>query len=305
MKNKYFIAVIFLMLTVLMTGCSDERSVADAPLSEDEVIAYAQAKIYEETGDRVKAEIVAKNQLKRTTLWFDGPVAYQNVENGSEYELKITSKDNEDIVARAYYKDGYTVYDEDSGPGGYKQEPYFSHDYVSRRGFNTVKTEFIRALDERFDEYYIYDDVSTDDGLDIFICSSDYEVINDLLLDFKNTVIIYRDEEYVTYSVYIYKDEQAFNNKDFERYEDGHEDFGGQSYGEDMISQYTGKQVVKLSNCEHFDQDFFESDGAVNAYRIIDDADPDSFDYLIFYYDAEPNAFVGANTPFTTVYGVR
>ena len=122
MKNKYFIAVIFLMLTVLMTGCSDERFVADAPLSEDEVIAYAQAKIYEETGDRVKAEIVAKNQLQCTTLWFDGPVAYQNVENGSEYELKITSKDNEDIVARAYYKNGYTVYNEDSGHGGYKQE---------------------------------------------------------------------------------------------------------------------------------------------------------------------------------------
>ena len=305
MKNKTLIAVVSLILTLLLTGCGYDRLVAEDPLSEDEVIAYAEAKIYEETGDRVTAEIVTKEDLRACTVWFDGPVAYQSVENGSEYELKITSDEDKNIVARAYYEDGYTVYDKDYGPGGSKTEPSFNHNYVSKRGFNTVKKEFIKALDERFDEYYIYDDVSTDHGLDIFICSSDYEVIYDLLLDFKNTVITYRDEEYVTYGVYIYKDEQAFNNKDFERYVDGHQDSGGQSYALDMISQYTGKQVVKLFNCRHFDQAFFENDGAVNAYRIIDDADPDSFDYLIFYYDAEPNAFVGANASFTTVYGVR
>ena len=72
--------------------------------------------------------------------------------------------------------------------------------------------EFIKALDERFDEYYIFDDVSTSRGLDVFICSSDYDQINGLLKSFKNTVIRFKSQEYVTYSVYIYKDAKAFKN---------------------------------------------------------------------------------------------
>lgn len=311
-RKLLYITIISVILAVLLAGCSynkkekkKDRYIAETPLSEDEVVAFIQEKIYEETGDQVTAEIVSKEQLRYATIWFDGPLAYTNVENGSEYAFKITSKENKDIVASAYYQDGFTHYDKDSDTASYIEEPRYSHNYARKKGFNIIKTEFINALEKRFDEYYIYNDISTDTGLDIFICSSDYEVIDDLLLDFRNTAVNYRDEEYVTYSVYIYKDEQIFRNKDFERYPDGHQDHGGQSHPEDMINQYTGKQAVALSNSTYFRKDFFESDGKKDAYRELSDIDPASFDYLIFYYDAEPNSFVAANRPYTTIYGVR
>ena len=303
MFDKRLMVIMSMILTVFLAGCGHDRIVVDNPLSEQEIIELVQEKVYEESGDRVTAEIVSKEQLKKAIMGIDGPFGYQTVEGGTEYELKITNNDDKNIVSKAYYKDGYIIYDKNY-PNGTKEESYFGSNYISDRGFFRVKYAFTYALDTRFDEYYIFNDVSDIHGLDIFICSSDYEVIKDLLSDLEYTVTRYRDEEFVAYSVYIYKDEQIFN-KDFEKFEEGHEDFGGHSLGEDMISQYTGKQAVTLSNCRYFDQAFFESDGAENAYKIIDDTDPKSFDYLVYYYNASPNSFVGANNPFTTIYGVR
>lgn len=305
MVKVRFLVVLSLVMAILFTGCGYDKIVADDPLSEEEIITYVQEKIRSETGDTVTAEIVSKKQLEVATAWLDGPMGYQKVTGGHEYELKITNNDDKNVTATGTYKDGYIVYDKKSQKNGVRHESTFHSDYTGKKGTNNVKNEFIKALDEKFDEYYIYEDVGTPKGLDIFICSSDYELIDSLLQSFKNTALKFRSQQYVTYSVYIYKDEKAFKNTDFERYKDCKVSYGGQSNALDIIGQYTGKQAVRLSYCRSFDRSYFESNGTSNAKKTIDDTDPNSFEYVIFWYDAEPNSFRGNNTPSLYVFGVK
>ena len=304
MNIKKLIIVIPLIMIFLLSGCGGyDKIVADKPLSEDEVIAYVKEQIYEETGDTVKVEIVSKKKLRVATAWLDGPMGYQDVVNGHEYKFKIINEKT-GFEATATYKDAFIIYDKEDYPGGSKEEAAFYNNYTERRGYNAVKTGFIDALDERFDKYYIYDDVSTDEGLDVFICSTDFEKIDGLLNEFKEITIAYEEQQYVTYSVYIYKDEKVFNSTDFEKYKTGHEDYSGQSFGKDMIKNYTGKEATFCSFCHSFDRAFFESNGVINAKPNKDNVSPDSFDYIVFWYNAEPNSFVNSG-PSVYVYGVK
>ena len=65
--RKNCLAVILLLLLVLMAGCGYDMIVADDPLSEDEVIAFVEKKIKDETGDEVTAKIVSKDNLRVPT----------------------------------------------------------------------------------------------------------------------------------------------------------------------------------------------------------------------------------------------
>ena len=307
--KKLWVIILIIILALLMSGCDGhegegETYVVDDPLSEDEIIKYAQKRIHEETGDVVTVEIVSKEQLRIATMWFDGPMGYRSVEGAHKYKLKITSQKDKDIVGQGYYTDGYITRNKNT-TGGYKTQPSFSSDYVDRKGFYQVKAEFIKALDRSFDEYYIYEDIGTTTGLDIFIYSTNYELINDLLHSFRYTVESLRDQEYVTYSVYIYKDKEVFDSTEFDLYKDCTQDYGGQSHGPYIISQMTGKQVVEIAYCRSFDRVFFESDGVSNADNVVEDTDPASYEYLVFYYRAEPNSFVGANSPSLLTLGVK
>ena len=303
--RKNCLAVILLLLLVLMAGCGYDKIVADDPLSEDEVIAFVEKKIKVETGDEVTAKIVSKEKLRVPTAWLDGGINYQEVKGGSEYSLEITNNEDKSVTATANYKDGYVIYDKKKYPDGMKKEPVFYTDYLGKKSENIVRSEFIKALDERFDDYRIYVDVGTDKGLDVFICSSDYEKVNDLLMKFKEIAVKYKSKSYTTYSVYIYKDEKVYNDTDFRKYTQCKVNYGGQSHGREMISQYTGKEVEDVSTCRSFDKEYFESDGVTNAKKTYENIDRSSYEYLVFWYDAEPNSFVGSNNPLLCVFGVK
>ena len=68
MNIKKLIIAVPLILILLLTGCGYDKIIVDSPLSEDEIIAYAQKQIYEETGDTVTVEIVSKKQLRVPSL---------------------------------------------------------------------------------------------------------------------------------------------------------------------------------------------------------------------------------------------
>ena len=305
-KNKLWSIILIIISALLMTGCENEKMVADNPLSEDEIIKYAQERIYEETGDEVTVEIVSKKQMQVPIMWIDGPIGYEDVEGGHEYELKITSVKNKNIVSTGYYQDGYITYDEDTNTQKYVHEEYFGSQYAGAKGFNRVKTEFIYALDSRFDEYYFYEENDVHGELYVFICSADYDLINDLLLSFRDTVENLRNQKYVGYSVYIFKDKEVFDDIDFDSYMDCKQSLGSLSFEEDILSKMTGKQVIDVANCDDsFDREFFESNGASNTYRVFADTNPKSYEYMFFCYNAEPNSFVGANSPDFNIYGVK
>lgn len=301
MIKKVKLLLILIVGTFLLTGCGVDSIKVNNPLNEKEIISYVQKQIYNETGDNVIAKITSKEDLKVCTVWLDDCFYHQKVDNGYSYTLKITNKDNSNIVATGTYNDGYIIYDK---YGNEINEFYFESNYKEQKGLNLIKNEFINALQEKFDKYYLYKDVSNDKGYDIFINSSDYNDINNLLSNFNNTIIKYRDYVYTRYSVYIYKDEKAFNNTNFELYNNGKE-YGEPSYVKDMIEQYTGKEVTRIGSSKEFNYDLFVSNGASAAETDDEYVDYNTFEYLVFWYAASPNSFVGYNRPQFKIFGVK
>ena len=72
-----------------------------------------------------------------------------------------------------------------------------------------------------------------------------------------------------------------------------------------MIEQYTGKEVVRIGREKGFNYEFFTSNGASNANTDEEYVDYHNFEYLVFWYDAEPNSFIGYNYPSIEIYGVK
>lgn len=301
-KFKLIIPVFFAML---LCGCGVDSVKVNNPLTENEIIKFVQNEIYRESSDETNVKIINKKELSVCTSWFDDCLRYQTVEGGHSYEVEITNRSNNEIIGTGKYDDGYTLYDKQYTNGKSKKAHSFTSNYKEQKGLYLIKNEFISALNEKFNKYYIYKDVSNDEGYDIFINSSNYDDINNLLSKFKNTVVKYRDLTYTSYSVYIYKDESAFNNTNFELYKSGHENYGGQSYGKDMIEQYTGKEVIRIGGGEDFNYELFISNGASAANTDAKYIDYNTFEYLVFWYDAEPNSFVGNNTPSMQIFGVK
>jgi len=306
MFKKVKVLLVFLIELLLLTGCSSHSLKANNPLNEDEIISYVQREIYNETGDNVTVKIKNKERLEVCVdSWFNNCVRYQKVKKGYSYTVEIIDKDDKNIIATGTYNDGYYIYNDDYIDGKLVREHRFDSDYKEVKGLYLIKREFINALDEKFDKYYLYKDVSNNQGYDIFINSSNYNDINELLLRFSDAIVKYREYAYTCYSVYIYKDENVFNNTNFELYNNGKEDYSGQSYGKDMIEQYTGKEVIRIGFSKNFNYDLFVSNGASGVETNDEYVDYNTFDYLVFWYDAEPNSFVGGNSPQLQIFGVK
>ena len=72
-----------------------------------------------------------------------------------------------------------------------------------------------------------------------------------------------------------------------------------------MIEQYTGKEVIRIGGGKDFNYELFTSNGASAANTNDEYIDYNTFEYLVFWYNAEPNSFVGYNTPSMQIFGVK
>ena len=126
MIKKVKLLLILIVGTFLLTGCGVDSIKVNNPLNEKEIISYVQKQIYNETGDNVIAKITSKEDLKVCTVWLDDCFYHQKVDNGYSYTLKITNKDNSNIVATGTYNDGYIIYDK---YGNEINEFYFESNY--------------------------------------------------------------------------------------------------------------------------------------------------------------------------------
>lgn len=144
----------------------------------------------------------------------------------------------------------------------------------------------------------MYKDVSNSNGYDIFINSSDYDLINDLLLNFNDIVNKYRDYVYAEYSVYIYKDEEVFNNTNFDLYLNNIiKDFDGWLNGQDVIKQYTGREVIMIEYSREFNRDLFVGNGYFDIENKSEDIENNTYEYFIFLYNT--------SFPEFQIYGVK
>ena len=287
MKKRFYLIILLLLLLsslILLSGCGVDKVTVDNPLSEKQIISYIQKTIYNDIGDDVIVEIISKDDLQTCTDWFDGCINYQPVEGGSSYKVRITSKDNIEIIGTGTYYDGYIEYDERYSNGKKIVNSNFTNNYKEQKGLYLINNEFNNLLKQNFDRYYIYKDVSNETGFDIFINSSNYNIINILIEQLHSIEEKYKHYTSSTYSIYIYKDESVFDSTNFDLYKNGKEDFVGQSYGKDMIEQYTGKEVIRIGSSKDFNYELFTSNGTSDADTNEEYIDYNTFDYLVFWY---------------------
>lgn len=300
MKKSFKLFLIFLLGLFGLSGCGVDKIKADNPANEKEIISYVQKQIYDEFGDEVDVEILEKKELRVCTEWFDTCFKEQDVENGYSYALNIINKDSPEIISTGTYHDGYIIYDDKYNEGKMVKEKFFDSDYKKQKGLYLVKMEFENFLNEKFNKYYLFRD-NNSQIYNIFINSSDYDIINSLLLHFNNTITKYKNYYNTSYNLFVYKDEKVFNNINFEIYREGIDSYGGSSYGENMIKQYTEKEVVKIGSSYDFNYDLFISNGESAASSYEGYIDYKTFSYLVFLYSASSNS----NRPSFQILGVK
>jgi len=306
MIKKLPIFILGILGILFMSSCDTVKIAVSDPLAEEEILTYIQDEIYRETGDTVTITITEKDKLKPgIPSLFGTPTNYEFIADGYSYNIEIVNKENAQLTATGIYEDGHVIYDTNLADGKKFVKASLTHDYRKQKGLFLAKQEMLEVLEENFSDYYFYKDVSNDTGYDIFLHSSDYEAICDLLSCFRDIVLNYRNDAYISYSVYIYKDEAVFHNTDFESYKNGKESYSGQSYGAHMIEQYTGKTATRIGFGKGFDYNLFTSNGASAAETYDEYVDYKSFDYLVFWYKAEPNSFGGSNHPQMQIFGVK
>ncbi|MCR5836716.1 MAG: hypothetical protein K6G88_09425 [Lachnospiraceae bacterium] len=291
-----------ILLVMLLSGCGVNKYKVNNPLTEKEIIKYVQNVIYKEYGDETIVKIVNKEEEMVGTFWLDGWSNYKPVKGAYSYDVEIINKNNKELKATGTYEDGYAKYDKKYGK--FVTPHSFTSDYKIQKGLFLIKKEFISALDDKFTKYYIYKDISDDEEYNIFINSSDYDEINDLLSEFNKTIIKYRDLAYTSYNVYIYKDESVFNETNFDLYEKWPRDYRDQERG-DTIEKLAGKEVIIIGYDDSFNYDLFTSNGA-SAEGIDDEyVDYNTFEYLVFFCSAEPNSVDDNTSPDMYVLGVK
>lgn len=258
-----------LLSIILLTGCGVDYINVNNPLSEEEIISQFKKQIYEETGDNVDVEIILKKKLKVCTEWLDGCIYYQKVNNGHSYTLKITNK-KDNIIANGKYSDGYILYDEIYDGKKVVSDSYYSN-YSDQKKLSLVKKEFINTLNDNNDKYYIYKNIIDTYNFNIYINSSNYDDINNLITKLDDILAKYKLS---SYHLYIYKDESVFNNTNFKLFNSTKVDGDYYSRIENTIKQFTGKEVIEIGKSKKFNYDLF----------ISSEYDKD-YNYTIYVYN--------------------
>lgn len=258
MLKKIKILLLIFISIFFLTGCEHELDAIE-PLNEDEVISYAKEKIFDETGDDILVKIISKEQIKfhDALFWW----SYQ-VKGGYTYKLEIINKYNSNFNTTAIYKDGYKF-----GDTIVKSE--FTTDYDEKKEkilSELIKKTFDELLDNKFNKYYIYSDKKKKIH-DIFLVSSDYNEINNLITRLDKTFRNKNNNSY--YRIYIYKDENAFNNAKFKSY------FGIEGFPdiEFIVQKITGKWPIIIDKSGIFD------------YQLFTLSQSNDYNYLIYTYD--------------------
>ena len=282
--------VIIVIVIFILTGCAFELKnikVTD-PLTEEQIITYVENEIYNDTKDKVKVKIVSKEQKYSCAVaLFNASCIYkQEMEGVHEYKLEIENTGSVPIKTTGTYIDGYIEYDSKETniiPSSFKS------DYSELKGLVLVKEELTNILNEKNILYKMYNDVSNFRGYDIFLSSSDYDVLYDIFSNFNNIIIKYKNIVDVTFSVYIYKDENAYNNTDFSLYSKIKKVFGGQSYGKDILEELSKKEVSKISIDKGFSKEMFASNVSTEIINNEEEESKGLYSYLVFLYQSDPS----------------
>ena len=301
MIKKISYSILLVIFMILLSGCEMEMAFVKDPLSKKDVIKHVQKEIYNEFGDEVTVKIVSQDDLMVCTyVWDECDTPNQKVRGGTSYKLEIRDNKNREVVATGTYNDGYVAYGTKYYGIRNVQSSSFTSNYAEKKGMLKIKDDFVVALKNKFNKYYVYMDISNNDNYDIFVSSSSYDDINYLITEFNKVAIKYKPTVRITYSIYIYKDEEIFNSIDFDSY-DGKKE----SSGIKMIEQFTIKEATKIGYSNIFNYDLFTTNGASAASYDEQYIDYTTFDYIVFWYYSGNSPYQSGDLPEMHIFGIK
>ena len=288
MNNVNKIKVLALItITFLFTGCKINALSSNNSLSEKQIIEYIEKNILEQEGDKVKAKILSKENVRSCSAYiFNSVCIYSSdIEDVYRYNIEIKNEE-ENIVATGTYTDSYLIYDKENTN---EVEIKFEHNYFEQKGLSFIKTDYNNLLNEYFSKYFLYVN-NTNDGYNIFINIDENMEINDLLLKLDNIRNKYLNYISSSFTIYIYTDNSIFENKEFDKYlSDNRNEYNSEK---DLIEKYTNKDVRRIGHSQGFDDNLFLNMDKKEEYR-----------YFIFTYTS--SKIIGEHMGEMQVFGIK
>ena len=275
MKKIHYFLLMIILLT--LTGCGyDTLEVVDKK-TEEEVIKYVEDKIYSETFVKVNAKIDTIRVQTECAYTFDTCVHYANVEGGNEYILTVTAVDNEEIVGSAIYSDAYKKSKSDYV---YKERYYSGFNYSI--ALYEMKKQYESIIDKYTNNYHLEKYPEYRYGLNIFIHETDsnkiknmIEELNDITDENKYKVLL------VSYGLYVYKDKDAYDTLDINKYIQAKEYFKSDDlyevdYGEPLLKFLSDEIIIELATSDGFSDEVFNTNN-------------DDYRHEVYFYYMSPS----------------
>lgn len=290
--TKIFTAVfITVFLAALAMGCGSPVTMVScpSPASNADIKQFYSQKISAFTSDSFVVTIGSDTPLtvvtKKNML---GPDSYAEVPGGRQVTLTISLKlyDGNTLYITETYEDAYTL-------NGENHPINATENFIEYINLYDLKKSYEKVMkNEGISDYRVIADIGDPaNSLDIFLCCSDYDKVNNVLTEFKTKLSQKHQamDTYNKYGVYIIPDKAVYDSLPFSDLYLNSASDSGLSYGGDIIKVLTGKSVTRIGSSDDFDRDLFTTNGAAYADTDKEYIDYKSFDYVIFWAYAEPN----------------
>lgn len=173
--------------------------------------------------------------------------------------------------------------------------------------FNSIikmyTNDFKIIKDPQLDEQVDDDNGYTDYGYIIYLYSLDENAVDDIIRQLDNYVAN-NNSCYINYGLYIVKNQKLYNeliNSDISILNSNNTGVYGQTYAADLL-ETIGYNTQRITFNDGYDKNIFISNGdnTDSEYQ-----NPENFEYIVFWYSAERNSFVGYNKPDMQIFGIK
>lgn len=303
------IIFLILIISLLLTGCV-RKSIfyldEDNIRTEEEIKSFIKRAIYENTGDEVLVSLKSKEIQSGCTVSVleAGCTKSSKIEGSYTYEFVVVNSENENITATVTYRDPFIQENKKTGYIMKVAEKYNIEGYISIKDIYNANLNFELYLNSNFDKYYAY--INDSSMCRVFINTSDYDKIDDLIKEFNNILLSY--DTHMEYCVYVIREEAEFDKIHFAEYEQLINQYGVNNDNGYIMSEVTKSTLTDLNVGGHntfFDKELFNLNCRSSDIDYSKCENYDDYRYLIFQYGQGRNGARNQNDHGTfKVFGV-
>jgi hypothetical protein len=167
----------------------------------------------------------------------------------------------------------------------------------------TYTNDFKIIKDPQLDEQVDDDNGYTDYGYIIYLYISDENDVDNIINQLDNYVAN-NNSCYINYGLYIVKNQELYSkliNSDISILNSNNTGVYGQTYASDLLKTM-GYNAQRITSTDGYDKNIFINNGDKTDSEY---QNPENFEYIVFWYSAERNSFVGYNKPNMQVFGIK